>query len=85
VIIDLSEPTTETYRLSQQIRDTPTWSRVPLLFISFSGDDLIRKLQHSHVQPDGRVHYYAHTVLGLDGLLAQVQACLSPGILGTPS
>jgi DNA-binding response OmpR family regulator len=77
VIVDLSNSDSEVYRLSEQIRDAPHWSQVPLLFISFSGDDRIRELQRlNHNNNDGRLHYYAHTLLGMDGLLEKVQACL---------
>jgi DNA-binding response OmpR family regulator len=78
VIIDLSESTAEAYRVSESIRKSPRWSKVPLLFVSFSGDDHIRELElrnrHNH---DRRVHYYTHTLLGVNGLLDKVQACLT--------
>jgi PleD family two-component response regulator len=77
VIVDLSDSDSETYHLSEQIRNMPRWSNVPLLFISFSGDDRIRELQGRSQNYDGRLHYYAHTLLGMDGLLDKVQACLS--------
>lgn len=78
VIVDLSDSDSEFYRLSEQIRDAPRWSQVPLLFVSFSGDDRIRELQRlSHNSNDRRLHYYAHTLLGMDSLLDKVQACLS--------
>ena len=78
VIVDLSDSTPEAYRLSEQIRNTSSWSDVPLLFISFSGDERIRELQRrSGDNSDGRLHFYAHTLLGIDGLLQEVQACLS--------
>jgi len=78
VIVDMSEATPDTYRLSERIRNSPSWSQVPLLFVSFSGDDRLRELQrrnrHSY---DGRLHYYAHTLLGVNGLLDKVQDCMS--------
>jgi CheY-like chemotaxis protein len=78
LIVDLSDSNSEVYRLSDRIRNTPAWSEVPLLFISFSGDDRIRELQrHTDHTRNGMVRYYAHTVLGVDGLLEEVQASLA--------
>jgi PleD family two-component response regulator len=77
VIVDLSLATPEFYRLADQIRSTPRWADVPILFVSFSGDDRIRELQ-SHTQQNGekRLHFYAHTLLSMDGLLEKVKTCL---------
>lgn len=77
VIVDLSDSDSEAYRVCEQIQNAPRWSKVPLLFISFSGDDRIRELQGRNSNDDGRLHYYAHTLLGMDGLLEKVQTCLS--------
>ena len=79
VLVDLSDSTSEAYHLSEQIRNSPHWSRVPLLFVSFSGDDRIRELQgNSSGNNAGRLHFYTHTLLSMDGLLKKVQeACLS--------
>ena len=78
VIVDMSEAASDTYRLSERIRNSPRWSKVPLLFVSFSGDDRIRELElrnrHSY---DGRLHYYAPTLLGVNGLLDKVEDCMS--------
>jgi CheY-like chemotaxis protein len=78
VIVDMSEATSDTYHLSERIRNSPRWSKVPLLFVSFSGDDDIRELQirnrHNH---DGRLHFYAHTLLGIDDLLDKVEDCMT--------
>jgi PleD family two-component response regulator len=79
VIVDLSIAARDEFRLSEQIRRTPHLSEVPILFVSFSGDDRIRELQqHNQRNGDGeRLHFYAHTLLGMDGLLDQVRTCLS--------
>jgi DNA-binding response OmpR family regulator len=77
VIVDLSEADSDPFRLSEQIRNSARWSQVPLLFVSFSGDDRIRELQGHGNNNDGHLHYYAHTLLSMDGLVDKVQACLT--------
>lgn len=74
VIVDLSMAADDVYRSAEQIHGLPHWSDVPILFLSFSGDDRIRDLQ-SQRNGDGRVHFYAHSLLGMDRLLETVQAC----------
>jgi CheY-like chemotaxis protein len=77
VIVDLSSAAPDAYRLSEQIRSVPHWTDVPILFISFSGDNRIRDLQRrSRKNKSAGVYFYAHTLLGLNGLLDKVQACL---------
>lgn len=77
VIVDLSAATPEVYRLADQIRNTPRWADVPILFVSFSGDDRIRELQwRTQQNGDKRLHFYAHTLLSMDGLLDKVRTCL---------
>ena len=80
VIVDLSSAASDVYQLSEQLRRMPRWAQVPILFISFSGDDTIRNLQllrKSRRGNSGPVHYYAHTLLGIEGLLNEVKTCLS--------
>jgi len=80
VIVDLSGAAPDAYRLSEQLRRAPRWADVPILFISFSGDDSIRSLQllpRSRKGSSGPVHYYAHTLLSMEGLLNKVKTCLS--------
>lgn len=78
VIVDLSVAAPDVYRLAERIRDTPHWSEVPVLFLSFSGDDRIRELQwRSQKNGDRGLHFYAHTLLSMDGLLEKVRACLA--------
>ncbi len=76
-VVDLSSSAADAYRLSERMRSTPHWSDVPILFVSFSGDDRIRELQRHSRNHDGRTQFYAHTLLSIDGLLAKVEACLS--------
>jgi len=78
VIVDLSIAASDVYQLAQQVRSLPHGSQVPILFVSFSGDDHIRELQYlSQRNGDRRLYFYANTLLGMDGLLEKVRACLS--------
>jgi CheY-like chemotaxis protein len=78
VIVDLSIAASDVYQLAEQIRSLPHGSDVPILFVSFSGDDHIRELQWlSQRNGDRRLYFYAHTLLGMDGLLEKVRVCLS--------
>jgi DNA-binding response OmpR family regulator len=78
VIIDLSIAASDVYDLTGQIRSAPRWSDVPILFISFSGDDRIRELERRNRRNGGkRVYFYAHTLLSMDELLEKVRACLA--------
>jgi CheY-like chemotaxis protein len=78
VIVDLSSAASDAYRLADQIRALPHWSDVPILFVSFSGDDRIRELQlRNQRNGEKRLHFYAHTLLGMDGLLDTVRASLA--------
>jgi DNA-binding response OmpR family regulator len=77
-IVDLSSPLSDAYRVSEEIHRIPNWSEVPILFISFSGDDRIRDLQRRNRKAnDKRFQFYAHTLLSMDGLLDKVQSCLA--------
>lgn len=78
VIIDLSIAAPDGYRLAEKIRSIPHWSEVPLLLVSFSGDDRIRELQRRNQKNgDKKVYFYAHTLLSMDGLLEEVRTCLA--------
>jgi DNA-binding response OmpR family regulator len=74
VIVDLSTAADDVYRSAEQIHGLPHWSDVPILFLSFSGDDRIRVLQ-SQRNGDRRVYFYAHSLLGMDRLLETVHTC----------
>jgi len=77
-VIDLSSLSSDGHHLSEQIHTTPHWADVPILFVSFSGDDRIRELQRwSSKSNDQRLQFYAHTVLSMDGLLEKVRASLA--------
>jgi DNA-binding response OmpR family regulator len=76
VIIDLSMAADDVYRSAEQIHRVPDWADVPILFLSFAGDDRIRDLQRQNRRNgDRRVHFYAHSLLGMDSLLDTVHAC----------
>jgi CheY-like chemotaxis protein len=77
VIVDLSSATPDVYQVAEQIRSTPHWFDVPILFVSFSGDDRIRDLQRrNRKNGDKRVHFYSHTLLSMDELLEKVKICM---------
>jgi CheY-like chemotaxis protein len=77
-IVDLSNSHADVVRLMDQIRASSEWDQVPVLCISFSGDERIREMQlRSRQNNDARFQYYSHTVLSMDGLLDKVAACLS--------
>jgi response regulator RpfG family c-di-GMP phosphodiesterase len=83
VIVDLSSAALDAVGVAEQIRTARFWSDVPVLFISFSGDDRIRDLQgRNSNRGDGRFHFYAHTLLGMNGLLDKVESCLAQPVLG---
>lgn len=78
VIVDLSSAALDADSLADQIHAAPFLSQVPVLFISFSGDDRIRELQGRNSKGgDGRFHFYAHTLLSINGLLDKVESCLA--------
>jgi len=78
VLVDLSSAAPDMDRLAEQIRLVPQWSDVPILYVSFSGDDRIWELQRRHRRNgDKRLHFYAHTLLSMDRLMDQVRTCLA--------
>jgi len=78
IIVDLSIAAPDVYALAEEIRRTPNWGEVPILFVSFSGDDRIRDLQRRNRRNgDSLLHFYAHTLLSMDELLQTVRTCLS--------
>lgn len=78
VIVDLSSAAADAYALARQIRGRPGWSNVPILFVSFSGDDRIRDLEHkSRKNGEKGLYFYAHTLLSMDELLSKVRSCLA--------
>jgi PleD family two-component response regulator len=77
VVVDLSSAAPDIYRVAEQIHSTPHWSEVPILFISFSGDDRIRELQRrARTNNNGKLYFYAHTLLSMDELLEKVKTCM---------
>ena len=78
VLVDLSSAAPDIDQLAEQIRLVPKWSDVPILYLSFSGDDRIWDLQRRHQRNgDKRLHFYAHTLLSMDRLVDQVRTCLA--------
>ena len=78
VLIDLSTTEPDIDQLAEQVRSVPQWSDVPILYVSFSGDDRIWDLQQRHQRNgDKRLHFYAHTLLSMDRLMDQVRTCLA--------
>lgn len=78
VLVDLSSSAPDIDRLAEQIRLVPQWSDVPILYVSFSGEDRIWELQRKHQSNgDKRLHFYAHTLLSMDRLMDQVRTCLA--------
>jgi CheY-like chemotaxis protein len=75
-ILDLSE-WLDSLELPQQILSMAPAPEVPILLLSFSGDDRIWHLQHVEGEgKSGRVEIYAHSLLGPNGLLDKVKGCL---------
>jgi DNA-binding response OmpR family regulator len=78
VLVDLSDAALDIDRLAERVRSVPQWSHVPILYVSFSGDDRIRDLQRRQQRNgDERLHFYAHTLLGVERLIDQVRTCLA--------
>ena len=78
VLVDISSSAPDMDRLIEQIRMVPQWLDVPILYVSFSGDDRIRELRRRQQSSgDKRSHFYAHTLLGMDRLMDQVRTCLA--------
>lgn len=78
IIVDISIAASDVYDMAEEIRRTPNWGEVPILFLSFSGDDRIRDLQRRNRRNgDSRLHFYAHTLLSMDELLQTVRSVLS--------
>lgn len=78
VLVDISSAAPDIDRLAEQIRAVPQWADVPILYVSFSGDDRIRELQRSfQSNGDKRSHFYAHTLLGMERFMDQVRTCLA--------
>ena len=49
-----------------------------ILVVSFAGDDRIRELEKStRSDHRGRFHFYAHSLLGAEGLLEKVDSCFA--------
>jgi hypothetical protein len=75
VIVDLSSVAPD---VADQIRRAPHGSKVPILFLGFSGDDSIRELQNQvQGNGEGQLYFYGNTLLGVDELLDKIRSCMS--------
>ena len=62
----------------QEIHALSGWTDAPILFVSFSGDDHIHELQRwFDKNGNGQVGFFAHTLLGVDWFLEEVEAYMS--------
>jgi len=77
LVVDLSRGGRDAYWLSEQIRRMPSWAHVPILFVSFSGEDAVRRPLRRHPHGNGGpIDFYAHTLLSMNALVDKVRACL---------
>jgi PleD family two-component response regulator len=76
-VVDVSCSVFDTVRLYEQIDYLARCADAPVLVISFSGDDRIRELRRKSRDRNGRIHFYTQTLLGVDGLVDQVEACIA--------
>jgi DNA-binding response OmpR family regulator len=75
VIVDVPSTAAGVHYLSEEMR-TAYWANIPILFVSFSGDEYIRILRQDNGNNGGRVHFYAHTLLSIESLVDTVKSCL---------
>lgn len=76
VIVDVPSVADDAHYLSEQMHKA-YWANIPILFVSFSGDDWIRTLRRdNHNNNGGAVHFYSHTLLSIDSLVDTVKSCL---------
>jgi DNA-binding NtrC family response regulator len=77
VIVDVPSVAADAHYLSEPMHKA-YWANIPILFVSFSGDDWIRTFRQDNQNNNGgAVHFYAHTLLSIDSLLDTVKSCLS--------
>ena len=81
-LVDLSIPAQDVSFLDHALPDGPGLDGVPILFVSLNGGDSIVDLRRRiRGKGNGRFRFYSPRLLGVDGLLEQVESCLaSPGI-----
>jgi DNA-binding response OmpR family regulator len=75
-IVDVSCSTLDLVRLYEQIDYLSRRADAPILVISFSGDDQIRELRRKSRDRNGKIQFYTQTLLGVDGLVDKVKACM---------
>jgi DNA-binding response OmpR family regulator len=76
-IIDVSSSVFDTVRLYEQIDYLAQCASAPILVISFSDDDRIRALRRRSRDRNGNIQFYSQTLLGVDGLVDKVEACIA--------
>lgn len=78
IIVDLSSASLDTDHFTDRMQSLPQWSHIPILFISFSGDDRIHSMkQRPPHNGNGHLHFYTHTFLNIDRLLSKVRTCIA--------
>jgi DNA-binding response OmpR family regulator len=75
VIVDVPSTADGAHYLSEELH-AAYWATIPVLFVSFSGDEYIRILRQDNHNNGGRVHFYAHTLLNVESLVDTVKSCL---------
>jgi PleD family two-component response regulator len=76
-IVDVSSSVFDTVRLYEQIDYLAHCATAPILVISFSDDDRIRELRRRSRDRNGNIQFYTQTLLGVDGLVDKVEACIA--------
>jgi PleD family two-component response regulator len=76
-IVDVSSSVFDTVRLYEQIDYLASCASAPILVISFSDDDRIRELRRRSRDRNGNIQFYTQTLLGVDGLVDKVEACIA--------
>ena len=75
-ILDISGSGYGSERLSSLLDLVARSRDAQILVVSFAGDDRIRDLEQStRTDHRGRLHFYAHSLLGAEGLLEKVDSC----------
>jgi hypothetical protein len=75
-ILDISSSVSDNKKLSGLLASMSERFVAQILVVSFAGDDRIRELERlTQNHQNGRLHFYAHSLLGAEGLLAKVDSC----------
>ena len=76
-IVDVSSSGHDTVRLYEQIDYLANCAGAPILVISFTDDDRIRELRRRSRDRNGNIQFYSQTLLGVEGLVDTVEACIA--------